>query len=288
MSRSSSDGLLADLDLSRRLEWTEARSNAEFAEARAVIAPETGAEWIEVAGATAIFDGSDSPCTQTFGLGMRAPLTEQDLERIEAFYRRHNSRVFHEVSPLADITVHKMLSQRGYYPVEMTNVLFASTSESPILANDRTTGSRRDDSCEVQVRTVGETEFSEWAKLSAAGWSDNPEFTDLIYDLALVAASRERSLSFIAEIEGRPVGTAGLILIDDVALLTGASTLQEYRRRGVQRSLLRSRLEVAFEMGCQLAMICALPGSSSQRNAERSGFRIAYTRIKWALAYSQG
>ena len=25
----------------------------------------------------------------------------------------------------------------------------------------------------------------------------------------------------------------------------------------------------------------ALPGSGSQRNAERNGFRIAYTRIKW-------
>jgi hypothetical protein len=28
-------------------------------------------------------------------------------------------------------------------------------------------------------------------------------------------------------------------------------------------------------------MVCAAPGTSSQRNAERSGFRIAYTRIKW-------
>jgi len=27
----------------------------------------------------------------------------------------------------------------------------------------------------------------------------------------------------------------------------------------------------------------ALPGSPSQRNAERQGFRIAYTRNKWRL-----
>jgi hypothetical protein len=25
----------------------------------------------------------------------------------------------------------------------------------------------------------------------------------------------------------------------------------------------------------------ATPGSASQRNAERNGFRVAYTRIKW-------
>jgi hypothetical protein len=30
-------------------------------------------------------------------------------------------------------------------------------------------------------------------------------------------------------------------------------------------------------------MMGAEPGSASQRNAERQGFRIAYTRIKWHL-----
>jgi hypothetical protein len=30
-------------------------------------------------------------------------------------------------------------------------------------------------------------------------------------------------------------------------------------------------------------MMVALPGSASQRNAERQGFRIAYTRTKWQL-----
>jgi hypothetical protein len=28
-------------------------------------------------------------------------------------------------------------------------------------------------------------------------------------------------------------------------------------------------------------MMGALPGSNSQRNAERNGFQIAYTRTKW-------
>jgi hypothetical protein len=30
--------------------------------------------------------------------------------------------------------------------------------------------------------------------------------------------------------------------------------------------------------------MAAEPGSASQRNAERHGFRIAYTRVKWQLA----
>jgi hypothetical protein len=31
-------------------------------------------------------------------------------------------------------------------------------------------------------------------------------------------------------------------------------------------------------------MMVAEAGSNSQRNAERKGFRVAYTRIKWKLA----
>jgi hypothetical protein len=42
-------------------------------------------------------------------------------------------------------------------------------------------------------------------------------------------------------------------------------------------------MRYAFEHGCDLAMMVAVPGSDSQRNAERKGFRIAYTRAKWQL-----
>lgn len=39
-----------------------------------------------------------------------------------------------------------------------------------------------------------------------------------------------------------------------------------------------------FEHGCDLAMMVAEAGSDSQRNAERKGFQIAYTRIQWRLS----
>ena len=60
----------ADVLLARRLERAEASANSRFVEARARVNPEVGAEWIEVAGAYAMFDGVQSPCTQTFGLGL--------------------------------------------------------------------------------------------------------------------------------------------------------------------------------------------------------------------------
>jgi GNAT superfamily N-acetyltransferase len=68
-----------------------------------------------------------------------------------------------------------------------------------------------------------------------------------------------------------------------VALLAGASTVPEGRGKGAQHALLEARLRFAREHGCDLAVINTAPGSASQRNAERHGFRIAYTRIKWRL-----
>ena len=74
-----------------------------------------------------------------------------------------------------------------------------------------------------------------------------------------------------------------MLIHDGVALLAGASTIPEGRQQGAQLALLESRLRHAAEKGCDIAMMCAAPGSASQRNAERQGFRIAYTRIKWSL-----
>ena len=71
---------------------------------------------------------------------------------------------------------------------------------------------------------------------------------------------------------------------DGVAFLAGASTIPEGRRHGAQLALLHQRLRDGADAGCDIAMMGALPGSASQRNAERHGFRIAYTRVKWKRA----
>ena len=65
----------ADIDLARRLERAEAQGNVNFVEARAAAFPDRGATWLEVAGTYAMFDGVDSPVTQTFGLGVYEPMT---------------------------------------------------------------------------------------------------------------------------------------------------------------------------------------------------------------------
>jgi len=265
----------SDLSLSRRLERAEGRSNADFVEARAKLFPESGARWIEVAGAYAMFDGVGSPLTQTFGLGVFDPVTHADLEKIEGFFQQRGAEVQHEVSPMADTSLLALLNERGYQPIELASVMYRPIRRGVQLASPRNQ--------RVQARLIREGEEELWARTASKGWSELTEFADMILELMDVTAKRLGGLSFLAELNGQPIASGALFIHDGVALLAGASTIPEGRKQGAQLALLESRLNYAAENGCDLAMMCAAPGSASQRNAERQGFRIAYTRIKWEL-----
>ena len=321
----------ADLALSRRLERAEALSNARFVESRARVVPSSGACWIEVAGACAMFDGPASPATQTFSLGMSQLPTGEELDRIEAFFTERGAPVHHEVSPLADDKLVPMLTGRGYKPFEFTSVLYRpidfaglkpcatsepsrTTSELSRAAADepsatgsvaqatgnavqatgnvaQTTGNvaqatgnvAQGFSPAVTVRLVEAGDVDVFARTSAAGWSQ-AGLGDFILEMARVNAASEGVALFLAELNGEPIATAALSMTGGIAHLAGASTIPSARNRGAQLALLDQRLRHAAANGCDIALMGALPGSGSQRNAERHGFRIAYTRIKWMKA----
>jgi hypothetical protein len=268
--------IFADLDLARRLERLEAVAGARFIEARGRLSPDVGAGWMEVAGVYAMFDGPASPITQTFGLGLFAEPTAADLDRLETFFEERGAPVCHEVSPLAGLSLADMLSRRGYRPIEFTSVMYqplmpAAATPSPPNPRLRT-----------RLVVTGEEEL--WSRISARGWGEHPEWTDFLLSSGRIMASSEGSLGFFAHLDGEPIATGVLRCHEGVALFGGACTVPEAREQGAQRALLEARMNMAVRERCDLAMMCALPGSASQRNAERQGFRIAYTRIKWQLA----
>lgn len=268
--------IFADRSLSQKLERTEARANADFVETRARLLPESGAEWIDVAGAYAMFDGVDSPCTQTFGLGLFDEITGAELDRIEMFYAERDAPVFHEVSPLADPSVLPLLNTRGYQPIELTTVMFAPVDVA-VEVNGRVNP-------RITTRVITADEVDLWARTSADGWATEAEgLADFMFGFARVGAQCKGAFPYLAELDGKPISTGTLFIQDDVAMLAGASTIPEGRNNGAQTALLSARLRFAAEQGCTLAVMGASPGSQSQINAQRNGFNIAYTRTKWHL-----
>jgi len=291
-----------DLELSRRLERAEAVSNACFVEGRARLSPSSGACWIEVAGAYAMYDGVSSPATQTFGLGMFQPASGADLDRLEAFFAERGAPAYHEVSPLADASTIALLGERGYHPFEFTSILYRTVTlrddlaipnpirnpipnpirnpqsglREPQAALSESKGAIRN----VVVREVGADEEDLYARTAADGWRE-AGYAEFMLDLGRVSVRTEGLHLFVAELEGAAIAAGAMHLRDGIAHLAGASTVPGGRRRGAQLALLDHRLKYAAAHGCDLALMGAQPGSGSQRNAERNGFRIAYTRLKW-------
>ena len=263
---------VTDLALSRRLERAEAKASAAYVESRARMAPERAAEWRDVGGTYAMFDGVGSPLSQTFGLGLFSEPTAAQLEDIESFFRDRGAEVFHEVSPLADLAVLTILPERGYRPVELTTVMHLRL---PLRRAPSTKAP------EITVRRIDPGEESMWAETAARGWGESPELAAFVRELGVVTVRSKGAASFVAELANQPIAAAALAIHDGVALLAGASTDPAFRGRGAQAALLSERLRHATAAGCDLAMMGAAPGSASQRNAERQGFQIAYTRIKW-------
>ena len=265
--------MFSGLDLARRLEFAEGNACARFVEARKATFPDCDSCWIEVGGVMAMHDGPASPSTQTFGLGLHQTPTSHDLDAIEKFFTDRGSPVQHEVSPLAGLATISLLMDRGYRPIEMTSVMYRPTSTESMpekLRNER-----------IHVRLIGRNEIPVWSKTTAEGWSDVADLSRLFSDIGRICFNKKSLFAFIAERDGSPIAAASMNIHDGVALMAGACTLPAARKQGAQSALLECRLALAAAQGCDLAMMGAEPGSLSQHNAERNGFRIAYTRTKW-------
>lgn len=276
--------LHADRELSRRLERSEGLACAAIVQSRAKLQPLSKSCWHDFGGSCAMFDGSDSPMTQAFGHGLFDDPQGHELDAIEAFFHGHNSKAVLEMSPLAGLEAIGRLQSRHYRIVEMSSVLCRPSAggvqRAPTMA------------ASLNVRVVGQHESAMWAQVAADGWgSESDEVARFILELGQAIVPAKGMVSFVAELDGQPVASASLFLndgalnhgtdADGVALLAGASTVPSARNQGAQTALLAARLAYAAKHGCPLAMMATEPGSASQRNAERQGFHIAYTRMKW-------
>ena len=254
-------------------------ANASYIEARARLSPGSGAEWIDVAGTYAMFDTPESPVTQTFGLGMFGPVAAADLDRIEAFFTERGAPVHHEISPLADPSVWPLITERRYIPFEFTSILYLDLRGTAFPGPDRASG--------ITVRPPTPDEQQLWAGIAAAGWGFPPDTESGLSSIFQTTFTAAGVVPFFAENGAEngstPIGTGALNLQSGVALLAGASTIPAARNQGAQRALLAARLQFAAEARCDIATMGAQPGSTSQKNAERAGFRIAYTRTKWKI-----
>jgi MOSC domain-containing protein YiiM/GNAT superfamily N-acetyltransferase len=78
---------------------------------------------------------------------------------------------------------------------------------------------------------------------------------------------------FLAEVDDRPVANGVLTTAGGVGWLRGAVVVPAARGGGIQRALIRERVRLAAELGCDTVAAWAGVSTASARNLDRMGFR---------------
>jgi GNAT superfamily N-acetyltransferase len=261
-------------DVARRVEGVDAVIDRDYALRYAKDIGITGEPAIEIAGGWASFAGIDSPLTQAFGIGMSGVVTESEMERLEEFYSSRASRVNLEVCPYVDPSLIELLGDRVYRPVEFSHVLLR-----PVTLQDI---AQAPTASTLKVREVASEEEPVWSRTVASAFLEGAEPPQRFIDIFAIYFRVPSVRCLVAEIDGTPVGGGLVAIHEGMAALATTSTLPAFRGRGVQTALIKARLRIAAEQGCDLAMITTQPGTISHKNVERQGFRVAYTRCKFS------
>ncbi len=264
---------LADVALARRLEGCSAWAGAESARALGRIKPSSGAEAESIGGGVAAWFGPGSPLSQAQGLGLVGAVSEQELDRLDDFFSSRGSGGSIEVSSLADPGLLPALSRRGYVVGEQTHMLVRPANLDLGPAQDLNGKS---------IARIAEDDDAGHALLAETvlrgffeGPGEPPEGLDEVMGSMMAAPG---SSGWMARWNGEPAGGAVLVTHQGVSLLAGDATLPSFRGRGIQSALIRARIAHAGKIGGDLVAACTAPGSISQRNYERQGFRIVYAR----------
>jgi len=241
------DLVFSDLALARRIEAAEA------ANARGCTAIHPEAATLDVAGGCAVFAGAASPLSHAVGMGLNGPVSEAEIDQLEAFFRARGGRVAIDLCPLADATLLAALGKRGYRLTEFNNVLVKRLAGATIVLTPR-------------VRRALPDETDLWSHTVGRGFFEEHELTTEEMDVGRAICAMPGALCYLAVTEhGELAGGAAAALYSGLATLFADSTIPRHRATGLHRELIAARLNEALAQGCGLAT--APPSPAAARSA---------------------
>ncbi len=261
-----------DVALARRLEACEEIPQVQYCEALAQLRPQIGAAVAPIGDGHMTFAGPNSPIGRVTGFGVGEAVSGGQIDTIEQFYKARNAPAKIDVCPMSTPELIPLLRGRKYLMEELNNVL-ARRIQRGDFAAEQPPG--------IEIRRTRPEEAALWADVVGRGFATAvPEFAPQLTDIMTPVLRCPDVVSYIAFIDGQAVAGASAMLIRkfNVIALSGTSTLPQFRGRGIQTAMLKTRLHVAAEVGIDLACIVTQGGTTSQRNAERLGFTLCYSK----------
>lgn len=245
----------ANLALAQRLEQASAALGHDAVRAHRGLFAHSEAAALVCGSGVAVFLNEESPLTQVRGAG----LAEFSLDEVEQFFADRMAPVTFTLTPFADAALFTSLTHHGYEFGTFENTLIRAVTPADIAPGDP----------DVQPAT----DAKEWSELMAEAFFGIA--TPMGRDLAQTLFHLPSCHNLIVE------GAAGaqLDIRDRLGILQCDGTIEKARGLGLQGKLIRQRLSLSAQHGCDLVTADVAPGSQSQRNYERHGFQVIYTKI---------
>lgn len=245
---------------------------AHDARRKALVLRDIGGEGAPIAGGWMSCDRPGSWASFAAGMGVDEPVPAEAVDRLVAFYAERGRPAAVEATPYQHPTLFEALGARGFVVADLETVLVRPTQA--LDAPPRVPG--------LAVRAVDPRDpgaVEAFVALQCSAFHDDPSTLDAFAAILRRAVRYSASRTWLLELHGETAGGGGLELIGPQATLFGGAVLPDFRRRGLQRALIALRLAEAAAHGATWALVGSAPGHTTERNALRAGFRVAYTQM---------
>lgn len=230
-----------------------------------------GAQVRQFGGATALLAQKTGNNGLFNRVGNLSSADRAQLDDISAWYHAHNVRARFDIIPtLGEPALLHALASHGFYQSGFYTALY-SIPQVDVSAPSR-----------ITVRAVAPDESDRFAAVYRDGFGIPP--TDaLAYlpDGVRVLLGKPTMHCLFALVEDIPAAMAVLYRYEGTGYLATAATLPAFRGLGCQTALLRARIAIAADAGCDLIVGHTGIMTTSQHNMERVGMRLAYTKAIW-------
>lgn len=200
-----------------------------------------------------------------------------DLDRLDEiinFYREKERKFQLDIDPIqVSPNMFRQLVEKGLYQESFHSILYGLPSkEKPELPHNITI-----------EQIYDKTDFEHFAGIHCVGSGMDIAHKHHFVNNNIGLLNRLGWKLYMAYWNEKPAAVAVMYYSGNIASFTLAATAPEFRRNGLQSSLLKWRMHEAYKAGCELVVAQASFGSSSQNNMERVGMQVAWTRAVWTI-----
>ncbi|WP_010275846.1 GNAT family protein [Paenibacillus senegalensis] len=193
------------------------------------------------------------------------------IDEIINFYRRKHRKVQFEIVPSrVDKRTLEELNERGLYQSGFHTSLYCSPVKEKLPALNH-----------VQIKEVKEEDFAAYATIHCRGTGLPDDGIPYVAENNRILYHRPGWKFYIAYVANQPAAAGVMYSRNRICSLTFAATLPEYRKQGLHKHLLKTRLNESANQKCEWVVGQCAFLSQSHRNMESVGMRLGYVRTTW-------